>query len=138
MWISTGIVTVIGVVLGAATVIFARPLLSIFITDSPEAIELGIIRLRYICIPYFLCGIMDVAAGVIRGMGASLVPTIITVLGVCGVRLTWVYTVFQLPQFHTIDGLYICYAISWGVTCIAQVMLYFILRKKLNRKTQTI
>ena len=133
MWISTGIVTVIGVVLGAATVIFARPLLSIFITDSPEAIELGVIRLRYICIPYFVCGIMDVASGVIRGMGASLVPTIITVLGVCGVRLTWVYTVFQLPQFHTIDGLYACYAISWVITCIAQVILYFILRKKLNR-----
>lgn len=137
MWISAGIVTVIGWVLGALTVAFARPLLSIFITDSPEAIELGIIRLRYICIPYFVCGIMDVAAGVIRGMGASLAPTIITVLGVCGVRLTWVYTVFQLPQYHTIDGLYMCYAISWVVTCIAQVILYFILRKKLNRDLQT-
>ncbi len=135
MWMCLGIVTVLGVVLGGLTVVFARPLLGIFITDSQEAIELGVIRLMYVCLPYFACGIMDVASGVIRGMGASLAPTVITVLGVCGVRLTWVYTVFQLPQFHTLSGLYTCYGISWVVTSIAQISLYLILRNKLKKTT---
>ena len=130
MWICMGIVTVLGLVLGTLTVAFARPLLGIFITDSPEAIELGVIRLTYICLPYFICGLMDVSSGVIRGMGSSLAPTVITVLGVCGVRLTWIYTLFRLPRFHTLNGLYVCYVMSWVVTGIAQLILYFVLRKK--------
>lgn len=134
MWIGMGIVTVLGLALGIFTVMFARPLLGIFITDSAEAIELGIIRLTYICLPYFVCGLMDVSSGVIRGMGSSLAPTIITVLGVCGVRLTWIYTLFRLPQFHTLESIYIAYIVSWVVTWLAQMVLYFILRK--NQKVK--
>lgn len=132
MWVGMGIVTVLGIALGIFTVAFARPLLGIFITDSAEAIELGVVRLTYICLPYFICGLMDVSAGVIRGMGSSLAPTVITVLGVCGVRLTWIYTLFRLPQFHTLESLYIAYIVSWVVTWVAQMVLYFVLKKKLN------
>lgn len=130
MWISLGCTAVLGLVLGVLTYVFARPLLGIYITDSAEAIELGVVRLFYISVPYFLCGLMDTSTGVIRGMGSSMAPMLITVLGVCGVRLTWIYTIFQLPKFHTLEGLYVAYVISWIVTWIAQMILYFILRKK--------
>lgn len=130
MWISLGCTAVLGLVLGVLTYVFARPLLGIYITDSAEAIELGVVRLLYISVPYFLCGLMDTSTGVIRGMGSSVAPMLITVLGVCGVRLAWIYTIFQLPKFHTLEGLYVAYVISWIVTWIAQMILYFILRKK--------
>lgn len=138
MWISLGCTTVLGLIMGILTYVFARPLLGIYITDSAEAIELGVVRLLWISVPYFLCGLMDTSTGVIRGMGSSVAPMLITVIGVCGVRLAWVYTVFRLPEFHTLSGLYVSYVISWIVTWIAQMILYFALRRKQKLKAQTV
>lgn len=123
-----------GLVAGAAVFIFARPLLGIYITDSAEAIEYGVTRIAFICLPYFLCGLMDVTTGILRGMDSSIAPMIITVLGVCGFRIAWIYTIFRIPQFHTLPSLYISYAISWSLTFIAQIIFYLILCRKLKNK----
>ncbi len=109
-------------------------LLSIYITDSPEAIACGMIRLTYIALPYFLCGLMDVSTGALRGMGASVAPMIISVLGVCGLRIAWIATIFQIPQFHTPECLYFSYPVSWLVTFIIQLFTFFLVYR---RKTQT-
>ena len=131
LWICLGCVAVVGMAAGSLGFTFGRQLLSIYITDSPEAIEYGMIRLSYICLPYFLCGLMDVSTGALRGMGASLVPMVISVLGVCGLRVFWITMVFR--QFHTPQCLYLSYMVSWTVTFLAQMIAFFCVYKKQTR-----
>ena len=123
-------VLVIGIVLSFAMYIFGPQLLSIYITDSPEAIECGLVRISCLFIPYFLLGLMDVSGGGLRGMGVSVAPMVISVIGICGFRIGWIYTIFQLPQFHTPEWLYHSYTISWGITFVAQTIAYFIIYNK--------
>lgn len=126
-------VTVTGIVFGALAYIFGTPLLSIYITDSTEAIGYGLTRMLFLCVPYFLCGLMDVTTGVMRGMGSSLAPMLITVLGVCGMRIIWIYTIFQIPQYHTLESIYISYPISWLLTFAAQLIAYSVLTRSVKR-----
>ena len=123
----------LGLLLGVLGFAFGPQLLSIYITDSQEAIGYGMIRLTYICLPYFLCGLMDVSTGALRGLGASFVPMLISVLGVCGIRIGWIATIFQIPQFHTPQCLYFSYAFSWTVTFLFQMVAFFIVYKKFTR-----
>ena len=113
--------------------IFNKPLLSLFITDSAEAISYGVLRLTYMGLPYFLLGIMDCSTGSLRGLGYSLTPMFITLMGACGLRILWVYTVFE--KFHTIPSLFISYPISWLITfSVLCIMIHIVLSKKI--KTQ--
>ncbi len=123
-------VAVMGAVFGGLVWAFGRPLLSIYITDSEAAIGYGVLRLTYVCLPYFLAGIMDVASGSIRGLGISLQPMIVTILGVCVFRVVWIYTIFQHPAFHTLDCIYISYPISWTITSIAHMITFLMVLKK--------
>ena len=119
-----GSVSVVAVLMSAAVCVFGRQLLGIYITDSAQAIEYGVTRLLFICGPYILCGLMDVTTGALRGMGAALTPMIISVLGVCGIRLIWIYTIFRIPAFHTPECLYISYTVSWIITFLAQLVAF--------------
>lgn len=128
--ICLGSVTVVGLGMGLLAYSLGPTLLSIYITDSPEAIAYGMVRLGYICLPYFICGLMDVTTGALRGLGASMAPMIISVLGVCGLRIGWVYTIFQIPQYHTPQCLYFSYLVSWAVTFIFQFIAFeFVFRR---------
>jgi Na+-driven multidrug efflux pump len=109
---------------------FGPQLLSIYITDSPEAIQYGMIRFTYVTLPYFLCALMDVTTGGLRGLGASMTPMLISVLGVCGIRLVWIFTIFQIPAYHTPQSLYFSYPISWTFTFIAQLTAFMIIYRK--------
>ena len=126
-------VCIVGLTFGISAWYFGETLLSIYITDSPEAIAYGMIRLAYICLPYFLCGMMDVSTGALRGMGASVAPMIISVLGVCGIRIGWISTIFQLPQFHTPQCLYFSYTISWTITFLVQMAAFIRVYRKHTR-----
>ena len=86
--------------------------------------------MSYINLPYFLCGIMDVTTGAIRGMGASLLPMIVSVLGICVFRVCWIMTVFHQPQYHTLQCLYLSYPISWIITFIAEITIFIVLNRK--------
>ncbi len=129
-------VSVVGLSLGLLIYTFGRPLLSIYIADSPEAIGYGMARMACLCIPYFICGMMDVTTGSIRGMGASLAPMVITVLGACGLRILWVYTIFQIPQYHTPTGLYLAFPVTWAITFIAQLIAFFFTYNRLSKQHQ--
>ncbi len=130
-----GCVLVIGIVLSAAMILAGNMLLSIYITDSAEAIHWGMVRLIYMGIPYFLLGLMDTTTGALRGLGASVTPMIISVLGVCGIRIGWIYTIFQVPGFHTLECLYLSYAVSWAATFIAEYIAFSIVSAKKKRET---
>ncbi len=128
--ICLGCVSVAGLAAGGTVYLLGEKLLSIYITDSPEAIAYGMTRFAFICLPYFLCGLMDTTTGAIRGMGVSLSPMVITILGVCVFRIGWVYSVFQIPQFHTPSCLYISYTVSWTITFFVELIAFFYIYKK--------
>jgi Na+-driven multidrug efflux pump len=134
LWTSLGCVLVAGLAVSTTAWVLGEQLLSFYITDSPEAIGYGMLRLSCICIPYFICGLMDVSTGALRGMGASLAPMIISVLGVCGFRIAWIMTVFRIPAFHTPQSLYFSYPISWFVTFVCQMIAFFIIFKKYTKQ----
>ncbi len=119
---------IVGVTIGLLTYSFAPKLLSIYITDSDAAIAAGVTRMTYVCLPYFLCGLMEVTTGAIRGLGASFVTMVISVMGVVGVRITWLYTVF--PAFNTLESLFTSYIVSWTFTIICQFIAFFVVYKK--------
>lgn len=126
-------VVVVGLVLGNAAVLFGNQLLSIY-SDSPEVIAAGMVRLHYISKVYFLCGIMDVLVGALRGIGYSVLPMVVSLLGACGLRLLWIATIFQIPQFHKVEVVYLSYAITWIITAGVHFLCYIIVRKRVTRK----
>ncbi len=138
LWTCLGCVATTGLVLGTAMYAFGPQLLSIYITDSAEAIEYGLIRMSYICLAYFICGLMDVSTGALRGMGASIEPMIISVLGVCGIRLLWIATIFQIPQYHTQQCLYTSYTVSWAITFLCQLTAFMIVYKRHVKKAESL
>jgi Na+-driven multidrug efflux pump len=123
-------VTITGILLGGGAFLACKQLLSVYITDSPEAISYGITRLMFIGLPYFLCGLMEVSTGGLRGMGASMAPMIISVLGVCGIRLGWIYTIFRDPRFHSLESLFFSYTISWTITLIIQFVAFVVVYRR--------
>ena len=114
-------VTVIGVVMGGFATLFSHQLLSIYSSDE-AVIQYGMQRLLYVCLPYFICGLMDTACGSIRGLGYSIAPTLVSLTGACLLRIVWIYTIFQID--HTLVNLYISYPISWAVTFIAHMICF--------------
>lgn len=125
-------VIVTGVAFGWVMYGFGRPLLHIY-SNSPSVIDAGMVRMAIILLPYALCGMMDVVVGVLRGMGYSVRPMIISLIGACGLRLIWIATVFQIPQFHNISTVYLSYPITWTVTLLAQVGLYVYAQSKIKK-----
>ncbi len=125
-------VSVSGLIMGGLFYIFGRQLLSIYITDSQQAIEYGLLRMTFICLPYFLCGLVEVTTGALRGLGSSLAPMVISILGICGMRLVWIYTVFQIEKFHTPQCLFFSYTISWIITFCMQLVAFLVLYKRLS------
>lgn len=117
------LVIVTGLVLGLGSYYFGRPLLSIY-ADDPAVIDAGMIRLSYIAKTYFLCGIMDVMVGSLRGLGYSIIPMIVSLCGACALRLVWIATIFQANP--TLDTLYLSYPVSWTITASAHILTFVI------------
>lgn len=133
-WVCLMTVAAAGFIVGNISYIFGRELLGIYITDSPEAINYGMERLKFMLVPYFLCGIMDTTTGAMRGIGSSVIPMVITVVGVCVMRIVWIYTVFAMPQYHTFSGLFISYPISWLLTFAALFISFITVMRHKEKK----
>lgn len=128
-----GIVFVVGAVVGNAAYFFGENLLGFYTTD-PQVVAYGMNRLAIISTTYFLCGLMDVMVGSIRGLGYAVMPMIVSLLGACALRVVWILTIFQL--YHTQFSLYISYPISWIVTFLVHLICYIVVRKKAFAKMQ--
>lgn len=128
LWVCLSSVMVTGFAISQLAYGFGQQLLSVYITDSPEAIEYGLRRMGIVCSSYVLCGMMDVSTGALRGMGASIVPMIICVLGVCGFRILWVATAFR--AFPTPECLFQCYPISWALAFVCQIAAFFVVYRR--------
>jgi len=80
--------------------------------------------MSWVLIPYCILALMNASTGALRGLGAAVAPMLISVLGVCGFRVLWIYTVFQIPEYHTLESIYISYPISWTLTFTAQFIVF--------------
>ncbi|MEE0516144.1 MAG: MATE family efflux transporter [Emergencia sp.] len=123
----------IGLSIGLLELVFGPALLGIY-SSSDAVIEAGMRRLSILAPTYALCGAMDVMVGVLRGMGYSIVPMLFSLIGVCGLRVVWILTLFQIPEFHTLEMLYLTYPVTWGVTVVAHIITFIVLRKRLREK----
>lgn len=134
------IVTLFGVIMGGGFFLLGEPLTRIY-TKNPSEISVALLRLNYLCLPYFLCGIMDVMVGLLRGIGYSIAPMIVSIIGVCGFRIGWIYLIFykitDFSNFQDLKYLYISYPISWLITFIIHFACFEVLYKKITKKNQT-
>ncbi len=120
----------VGIALGILGLCFPTGVISLFSKDA-SVISYGVSRLKVMMPTYFLCGLMDVAGWQLRGMGCSVEPMILTLIGACGLRILWIYTVF--PFRPTLGFLYVSYPVSWILTFLALFILFYYKRKKLCR-----
>lgn len=128
-------VSVVGLVMGRGFVFFGHQLLGIYSSD-PEVIQYGINRMQVICGTYLLCGIMDVLVGSMRGMGYSFVPMIVSLAGACGLRILWIFTVFQWHR--SLFVLYLSYPITWILTALAHTVCWYKIIHKRERQAAQI
>ncbi|MCQ2586337.1 MAG: MATE family efflux transporter [Treponema sp.] len=129
-FVSQLMVIVEGLVLGNLVVLFSPTLLSLY-TVNPDVIAEGVIRIKMVCTLYCLCGMMDCMANMIRGIGHSVLPMIVTIFGACGLRLLWIFTGFRyVERFHSITSLLATYPVSWFVTWSVLVVCFVVIYKK--------
>ena len=132
-WQCLAWVTVTGALLGNLSFFFGHQLLGIY-SDEAEVIRYGIYRLEVIGTTYFLCGIMDVCVGCLRGIGYSFLPMVVSLLGACGFRILWIFTVFK--GHHDLHTLYISYPISWTITASVHMICFLILYRRMVKKSR--
>ncbi len=121
-----------GVILGNLAVLFGKALLGIY-SPSAEVVAAGIARLQIICTVYALCGVMDVLVGALRGIGYAVIPMVVSIVGACGLRLLWIATIFQIPQYHNLTVVYLSYPITWTVTLIIHAITFVLAARKVLR-----
>ena len=124
----------VGLLLGNLAYLFGSQLAGIYAPGEPDVIAQAVLRLGLISCPYFLCGFMDTMVGVLRGIGYSVGPMIVSLVGACGLRLVWVATVF--PLFRTPATLYLSYPVTWTITGAVHVIVFLWVRKRAYAKVQ--
>ena len=122
------LVTVVGLLIGICLFIFCEPLAKLYCPNSPVAVEYAKIRFGYICLPYFVCGIMEVFTGTLKACGYAIQTMIISIVICCGFRVLWLWTVFK--ALGTIQSVYIIFLITWILCIICCSVLYFFFAKK--------
>lgn len=129
-----GLVLAVGIVFGSIVLFFGRQIMGLYASEQ-EVIAFGVLRLQVILRFYFLCGLMEVLVGSIRGLGHSVLPMVVSILGACGTRILWIFTVFR--WVGTLESLYVSYPITWALTAGIHLICYFLIRRKLPKKDRT-
>ena len=130
---AVAVVTVVGLSLSSVVLLFGPELISIFSPGNPEVSRIGMIRILYLGVPYFLAGIMEIGSGLLRGLGRSIHSMVVAIMGSCVFRVIWILTVFA--YFRSLESLYLSYPISWALTAAAHFTLAIIGLKKLKQPT---
>ncbi len=125
----------VAAVIGTGAYVFGSQVLRLY-TSEAEVIQCGLEVLSITTVPYFLCGIMDLIPGALRGMGHSGVPMVLSIIGTVGVRILWIYVFF--PHHRSLFFLFISYPVSWIATILMQVVCYYFVRKSCIRHLQGI
>ena len=108
-------------IMGFAVWYFGDFFLGLYNSD-PAVIEAGMVRLFWVTLFLVLNGVLDIFVGSMRGMGHSTLPTLLMIIGICGIRLTWLWTVF--PVHHSLEVIYMCFPLSWSITSLILGILW--------------
>ncbi len=127
-----GIVVTIGMTLSGVVYLLRGPLLGLYGVKDGLAYTAAVTRFKYICLTYFLCGVMDVCSGVLRGLGKSIASMLISLIGACLLRLVWIWLVF--PKVLTLDIIFVSYPISWMITIAAALVAVLLTVKRLLQR----
>ncbi|MEY8402740.1 MATE family efflux transporter [Oscillospiraceae bacterium 44-34] len=131
-----GFAVIFGLIFGNLAYLFGAPLAGIYAPGEPEVVQQALIRMSFICCPYFICGIMDTLVGVLRGLGSSVIPMITSIVGACGLRLLWVAAVF--PLYHTPSCLFLSYPVTWSITALFHFLfLILVVRRRAFAKVRS-
>lgn len=125
------LVMIVGIVMGYGAYFLGTQLLHIYSSD-PQVVSFGLQRMQIICTTYFFCGMMDTMVGVLRGLGYSIMPMMVSLIGSCLLRIVWIFTIFAWDS--TLFVLYLSYPVSWVLTWAVHVICYFAVKKKWDRK----
>ena len=124
-----------GIAFGNLAYMFGAPLAGIYAPGKPDVVNQALVRMLYICCPYFICGMMDTLVGVLRGLGSSMIPMVTSILGACGLRLLWVAYVF--PRYRTPACLYLSYPVTWTITALFHFLfLMLVVRRRAFARVQ--
>lgn len=121
---------IVSVVIGGGSYLLGHQILGIY-TKQEDVIQCGMEILSISTIPYFLCGLMDMMPGSMRGVGYSAVPMILSIIGTVGTRLVWIYGVF--PEHRSLYVLFMSYPVSWGLTIVMQAICLVFVRRKIRK-----
>ena len=125
-----------GLVLGNLAYLFGAPLAGIYAPGEPDVVQQALVRMLYICCPYFICGVMEGLVGTLRGLGSSVIPMLVSVVGACGLRLLWVAAVF--PRYRTPACLYLSYPVTWTITALFHFLfLMLVVRRRAFAKVRS-
>ena len=116
--------------LGCGAYFFGPELLKIYTSDA-DVIRCGVEVLAFTTVPYFCCGIMDLLPGALRGMGYSVVPMILSIIGTVGTRIVWIFGLF--PAHRSLSFLFISYPVSWILTILMQAVCFCFVRKHVHQ-----
>ncbi|MBR4768673.1 MAG: MATE family efflux transporter [Lachnospiraceae bacterium] len=130
-WRAALLVTAIGATMGGLIWFFGPKLLTIY-TTTDQSIAAGMTKLMYVCAPYFICGLMDVSSGMVKGLGASIIPMVTALTGSCLFRILYLYTFFAANR--TLETLYLVYPISWTITAVAHLICFLILFRRIKKR----
>jgi len=133
---AVGCMAVASVLIVVTCGLFGETVLSIY-SQTPAVLEVANLRLGFMSKMYMFAGMMDILVGALRGMGQSVIPMIISLVGVCGFRLVWIATVFQVPAYHNILTIYMAYPVTWAITALSQFTCWLILMKRLKKTYET-
>lgn len=121
---------IVSVVIGGGSYLLGHQILGIY-TKQEDVIQCGMEILSISTIPYFLCGLMDMIPGSMRGVGYSAVPMILSIIGTVGTRLVWIYGVF--PNHRSLYVLFMSYPVSWGLSIVLQGICLIFVRRKIRK-----
>lgn len=127
-------VVIVGAVLGNLLFLAGEPLLGIY-TSSKKVIAAGMVRLGVIAVTYALCGMMDVMVGALRGIGYSIMPMLVSLFGVCGLRMLWLATIFQIPEYHSARMVYVSYPVTWTLTFVILIGCFIWAKRRIVKST---
>ena len=132
---SSCVVVAVGLSVGGVILCFGKPLLGIFAPGNNAVIEVGMSRLAVFCTTYFICGLMEVGCGSMRGLGRSVAPMLVALMGSCVFRVVWIYTVFA--AFPSMFVLYLSYPFSWSVTAAVHYTMCIMTLRRQRRGSET-
>ena len=117
-----------GFVIGVILILGGRPLLALYDNTDPQVIEAGMVRLQWMATTYFLCGFMEMFVGMLRGMGKSVMPMIVSLLGACVLRVVWIYSLFgRWPELWVV---YASYPVSWLLTALTYFICFLVVYRR--------